>query len=812
MKNKGEVQRMKNILKSKRGISLITLVITIAVLVIITNVVIYSLRDNLSVENIKAMQNDISNLRDKISSYYMTYGSFPIAKEYKYTSNENIKKIHDSGVISDAVDTGDFYVIDLKLMDNLTLNYGKDYAHLTPDLEQGQINEYTDLYIMNENSGNIFYVKGVVINNVTYYTDYTQESIDIKSVDLRYVEGVKIPEGFYYVGGTKSEGIVISDAEGDDLESSKKGNQFVWVPVDKNTFDEKFKRTEGYYDGQVQSYLSNCGEADSTGINSKVDESSTTKKEAIKMYESVKTYGGFYIGRFEAGKDTDGSVICKKGVQSYILVKWGNSMTDDTGGAVEKARGFAESKGYSSVVSTLCYGVQWDATLNFIDPNYITNEVSGKPNCNENSYVKNSTNCGIYLDEDDGNNPALTGSSDNFKVKNIYDLAGNVFEYTMETYGENSRVRRGGAWTHTGFIMPASARAEISTNGEYGNVGFRITLYLPVNEDSWTKYDNEGVYTDENGDKAYIPAGFSVSKVENVIKKGLVVKDEVGNEYVWIGVPKSVTADAGNEVQIEEKLIEYTKDYRTEGVTDTWVDGCGLSEGEYNQLKSKMLNSIKDNGGFYIGRYETGTNVKKISGTASDTVESLLNTYKDPKIQKGLYVYNFLTVYQSQRLASKLSTSDYTASLPFGIQWDLVCKFMEQTGSLTKYELTTDSSEWGNYENSNFNMTEGHYVPTHVASLEYKDIAENTVYTKQAGTAIFASTGSSEKNKVLNIYDFAGNEWEWVLSKSNNEAAPFIKRGGEAYYEGSFRPASTASVDDMSAVYFSRSFRVALYK
>lgn len=807
---------MKNILRSKKGISLITLVISIAVLVIITNVIIYSLRDNLNVEKIKAMQNDISNLRDKVSTYYVTYGSFPIAKEYKYANEENLDKIRASKVISDAVDTGDFYVIDLKLMDNLTLNYGKDYSHLTSDLEQEQINQFTDLYIMNENSGNIFYVKGVTVNNVTYYTDYTQESIDNKSVDLRYIEGVKIPKGFYYVGGTKDEGIVISDVQGDDLNNSAHGNQFVWVPVDKNTFDEKFKRTEGYSDGQLQSYILNCGEADGTGNNSKVEESNTTKKEAIEMYKSVKTYGGFYIGRFEAGKDTDGSVICQKGASAYADIKWGNSITDDTGGAVEKARNFAGSKGYKSVVSILCYGVQWDATLSFIDPEYTV-------------YAKESLDMGWYVDNYDSTTNGNTETNPNHitgkdliyssnpniitnKQKNIYDMGGNVYEWTMETYSTDTRINRGGAYTSDGRKGTASYRSNNYTYISSDNIGFRITLYLPVNEDSWTEYDQEGVYIDENGDEAYIPAGFSVNSVENVIKDGLVVKDSIGNEYVWIGVPKSVTADAANEIEIEERLIEYTKDYRTDGCTDTWVDGCGLTEDEYNQLKSKMLNSIKDNGGFYIGRYESGTEVKKISGTVDDTVDSLKSTYGIPKIQKGLYIYSYVSVNQSQKLASELSTQDYMASLPFGIQWDLTCKFMEQTGNLTKYELLTDSSGWGNYANSSFYMTEGYYVKTNVASLDYTKIDENTVYKKQIGNTMFASTGSSEKNKALNIYDFAGNEWEWVLSKSSNEKSPFVRRGGEAYYDGDFRPAVATGLDDVSALYFSRGFRVALYK
>ena len=81
-----------------------------------------------------------------------------------------------------------------------------------------------------------------------------------------------IPDGFYHVEGTTIEdGYVISDQEGDDLDNTAKGNQFVWVPVEN--FSE-FVRRDGYSNGSVQNYVSKltCTEADMTGINSKVEE------------------------------------------------------------------------------------------------------------------------------------------------------------------------------------------------------------------------------------------------------------------------------------------------------------------------------------------------------------------------------------------------------------------------------------------------------------------------------------------------------------------------------------------------------------
>ena len=113
---------MKKFFQNQKGINLISLTITVLVILILTNIVIYNVRGNLKTQNIKSLQADISNLREKISTYYSQYGGIPINKEYTNTGKID--------VISPAVDTGKFYVIDLSALDNLTLNYGMDYEKI----------------------------------------------------------------------------------------------------------------------------------------------------------------------------------------------------------------------------------------------------------------------------------------------------------------------------------------------------------------------------------------------------------------------------------------------------------------------------------------------------------------------------------------------------------------------------------------------------------------------------------------------------------------------------------------------------------
>ena len=227
-----------------------------------------------------------------------------------------------------------------------------------------------------------------------------------------------IPEGFAIVPGLNdvSQGLVISDVAND---TENTGNQFVWVPVEN--FSE-FKR----YDFQ-----------NNTGVSARYTEESgdgvTTGTEVQDMYKSVNDNKGFYIGRYEAGNDGSDNAISKKGVNVYNNIKWGNRMTDETGGAVEKARNFDTQSGHTNVTSTLVYGVQWDAVMRWLSRG--TEEEQG--------WLTNSNGKGNYYDNDSTNNPAKTGSNDNYQMKHIYDLAGNVSEWTMEAISTFGGVYRG---------------------------------------------------------------------------------------------------------------------------------------------------------------------------------------------------------------------------------------------------------------------------------------------------------------------------------------------------------------------------------
>ena len=264
---------------------------------------------------------------------------------------------------------------------------------------------------------------------------------------------VPLPNGFYYVGGDISTGLVISDKQGDTLDASgtSMGNQFVWIPVSSEadlTRTDLDETTTGLSTDYTEPYANGY---------------STEESEYTTMRTQVLKYGGFYIGRFEAGVNnttlrddvtTAQTVVCKKGVAPYNYVPWGKAMNDASevegqSGAVYLAKNFASQHNYTSVTSTLTYGCEWDAMCRYIgDSQRTTPEKSA---------------------------PELTGSVSTDVSKNIYDLAGNCFEWTMEAYDTNRRVGRGG---HYVVASPVSIRDSNFPALDFPYSSFRPTLYI----------------------------------------------------------------------------------------------------------------------------------------------------------------------------------------------------------------------------------------------------------------------------------------------------------------------------------------------
>ena len=232
--------------------------------------------------------------------------------------------------------------------------------------------------------------------------------------------------------------------------------------------------------------------------------------------------------------------------------------------------------------------------------------------------------------------------------------------------------------------------------------------------------------------------------------------------------------------------------------------GCGLSYSQYNSLKQTMLSSVYRNGGFWIGQYEAG---------ADSYPASANNDTRVPVIAQGKYPYNYITCANAQIKSSELNSGDYTSSLMFGIQWDLVLKHLQVRGGMS----TDDSTNWGNYRNATFTIENGKYTTTPSTANSFKSYTENTSgyvenKTKLQNKSVLLTTGANaSENCKMNIYDIAGNQYEFTLEKGTLAFAPCTLRGGNYNSLGSFIPASIRDSYYTTDSDSKNSFRSALY-
>ena len=321
----------------------------------------------------------------------------------------------------------------------------------------------------------------------------TSDWIEETATGVMKIDGVVIPEGYYYVGGTKAKGMVISDNPNDnELDKGKEdvrrdlaGNQWVWVPVEtpsslyttvaagQSLSGSTGMTTTKYTSSAIISGIIRVKPGDTSwyrepdiliysgyddlnyaraGFSSLTNMAETIVSECDEMIRSLEKYKGFYIGRYELtanGEKTGATQTCENGVNWYTLYK--NCTTLAT-----------ESK----VKTRMIWGLQWDATCNWLD--------------NSGYSITDSRTWGNHKNNtvDGHGSKQNTGFSEKWKANNIYDFAGNCREFTQEAGYTKSRVFRGSDYDSVGSFSTASFHNGGDPTNPYSSIGTRPTLYL----------------------------------------------------------------------------------------------------------------------------------------------------------------------------------------------------------------------------------------------------------------------------------------------------------------------------------------------
>ena len=302
-------------------------------------------------------------------------------------------------------------------------------------------------------------------------------------------DGVKIPAGFYYVGGTKTSGIVISDNVNDKDKYKNKavvgtdllGNQYVWIPctTDNTSSELQYTRTEWgvEVDGDDNSRaikdeltLTDASvtysDADTAnGINADVSKEIVAQIKAEKA--SVAQYGGYYIGRYEVGRNSDTAVV-KYNQTPYASITWSTAY-----GLAKKIITNSEATSY------LCSSYAWDTAVNFIQnnstaKNYATSIEGFNGNWNPQAVKDPSGNVIKPAGTSQQLNTGLTT-----QFCNIFDMGGNEAEFTTELNPGTSEtvVLRGGVYDYYAG-SPAGYRWDNGSGSAFISYGFRATLFL----------------------------------------------------------------------------------------------------------------------------------------------------------------------------------------------------------------------------------------------------------------------------------------------------------------------------------------------
>ena len=212
------------------------------------------------------------------------------------------------------------------------------------------------------------------------------------------------------------------------------------------------------------------------------------------------------------------------------------------------------------------------------------------------------------------------------------------------------------------------------------------------------------------------PTDEELKEMEAEIDKQIEVMEQVATDAGYSTVEDYFNKEVlQGEITLEEMGFTTIKDYAMAtmipSLTDPFMKAY-LETEDYTE-------SVNNNGGFYIGRYEASDNGGNVA------------VKKDVTPWNNI---NYTTALgNAQNMYSSFSGKNFESSLLTGSAWDRTLGWLEETGAATSDEIAVDSKTWGNYDDDNFSNTTG-----------------------------LANTGAFNETQKNHIYDLAGNLAEWT--------------------------------------------------
>ena len=339
-----------------------------------------------------------------------------------------------------------------------------------------------------------------------------------------------------------------------------------------------------------------------------------------------------------------------------------------------------------------------------------------------------------------------------------------------------------------------------------------------------------------SGETVPVPNGFYY--VGGNKATGVVISDNKDDQNKYVGYESDGTTAKAVGVDLQGNQFVWIP-CTIENYKKTNFGANYANTGWDDQTDGIEKNQIRKYGGFYIARYEAGLGNSGVSNPMQQVTATTNSTYSwgwqsdvytiakvssDAKPTSKAneipwYHTNYFTAIEMSDRMYANSNSVYSG-LVTGTMWDVMVQYI---ASSSEY---TSSGDWGNYNDSSINLDRGYY--TNVNSSGTTDGFKNVTSGQKSGTRasgynyVLLSTGASDKAKRKNVYDVAGNLWEWTTessyvasyakySKTDFNVNTHMLRGGSFNVAYGSSPACFRGRNFAANTYTSGGFRVALY-